>query len=743
MTPSASTSATSPLSLSATLATAQDEHERDNDSSRRSTPARSSPQDLTRSRPPTRGGCWTCRIRRKILFVDVQKCDEERVDGDSCKTCNRLGIKCLGWGTRRPDWMKDKEKVAQYKADIKAQLTRAGLIRGIPRSPYNQTPNTSTPDTRGSSANAPVAPRDRYPQPAIAGPGPRTATTRIRSPRSEPYGSYGIVDQSTTFPSRPPSSSIMSALPGLGSDMSLPPFVMQQQHPYAASHPNPLPSPSLYPPNANDLFPSAAAAAASTPPYHSPHGMINGLALPHPPPPSVSPANSRLASPIIEPTEQLVGYYFEHVRKLQFAYAGQELTQVLYLILQRDPHGPLKHALCALASLHSTKLQMNGFDEENFTGGSARPMHKRYFDQGHLLLEQRRSQSGAGAGSMGTRQYPEDDAIAAVFLIGYYTMVSGGRNWLALLEIAYEWFAQSGLVEEQNPKLKLWNMSDVQRIAVKAVMWIDIQSSIVFSNTPRFLPVYRRLLGSGGGGFWASAGTGNERMDLRMDKLTGCPDEAVLTLAESAHLAYWKSHQVHNGTLSARELVRRADQIEQALRQSPFRSVSSSPTNEAGPGASSLLPSGLPAAADIFGGAAFEMTQVDEAARRAIPQVWRETAVLYLHTVMSDALPGVPEIQKSVSTLMDWFSGFSPSDLDRSLLLPLILTASLTDNPIFNDIVKRRMALHGADMMFNGAMAQASNFVDYVWQRRRNQPRGIPMDWRECMKERWSSLVMV
>lgn len=34
-----------------------------------------------------------------------KKCDEQR-EGDSCHTCNRLKIKCLGWGPKRPDWMR-------------------------------------------------------------------------------------------------------------------------------------------------------------------------------------------------------------------------------------------------------------------------------------------------------------------------------------------------------------------------------------------------------------------------------------------------------------------------------------------------------------------------------------------------------------------------------------------------------------------------------------------------------------
>ncbi|KAG1858705.1 hypothetical protein C8R48DRAFT_547734, partial [Suillus tomentosus] len=67
----------------------------------------------------------TCRLRRK-------KCDEQRED-NSCSTCKRLRIDCLGWGTRRPEWMRDKKAVEDYKASIKSQLTHAGLIRGQPK----------------------------------------------------------------------------------------------------------------------------------------------------------------------------------------------------------------------------------------------------------------------------------------------------------------------------------------------------------------------------------------------------------------------------------------------------------------------------------------------------------------------------------------------------------------------------------------------------------------------------------
>lgn len=89
----------------------------------------------------------------------TQKCDEQREDGDACRTCRRLQLECLGWGPRRPDWMRvrhlpsssatrrhdlllthlapirrqDKEAVQNYKMNIKTHLLRLGLIRGQPR----------------------------------------------------------------------------------------------------------------------------------------------------------------------------------------------------------------------------------------------------------------------------------------------------------------------------------------------------------------------------------------------------------------------------------------------------------------------------------------------------------------------------------------------------------------------------------------------------------------------------------
>ncbi|KAG8759805.1 hypothetical protein FRC14_004979 [Serendipita sp. 396] len=70
--------------------------------------------------PRSKAGCWTCRIRRK-------RCDELQNDAGACQACVRLGIECLGWGSRRPDWCRDKQALADYKLRLKKKLcSRAG-----------------------------------------------------------------------------------------------------------------------------------------------------------------------------------------------------------------------------------------------------------------------------------------------------------------------------------------------------------------------------------------------------------------------------------------------------------------------------------------------------------------------------------------------------------------------------------------------------------------------------------------
>jgi len=71
-----------------------------------------------------KSGCYTCRIRRK-------KCDEKRIgDEGPCETCFRLKLECLGFGAKRPEWLRDTTRVSAIRNKIKAHLAAQGMIKG-------------------------------------------------------------------------------------------------------------------------------------------------------------------------------------------------------------------------------------------------------------------------------------------------------------------------------------------------------------------------------------------------------------------------------------------------------------------------------------------------------------------------------------------------------------------------------------------------------------------------------------
>ncbi|KAG1821624.1 uncharacterized protein BJ212DRAFT_1332542, partial [Suillus subaureus] len=67
-------------------------------------------------------GCYTCRIRRK-------KCDKQLNADGNCQTCLRLRLQCLGFGEKRPEWLRASGKVDQ-RQKIKDFLASQGMIKG-------------------------------------------------------------------------------------------------------------------------------------------------------------------------------------------------------------------------------------------------------------------------------------------------------------------------------------------------------------------------------------------------------------------------------------------------------------------------------------------------------------------------------------------------------------------------------------------------------------------------------------
>ncbi|KAI0950712.1 hypothetical protein AcW1_007949 [Taiwanofungus camphoratus] len=650
--------------------------------------------DVTRSHSASsKGGCWTCRLRRK-------KCDEER-EGDSCKTCRRLKLECLGWGAKRPDWMRDKEKVAVYKASIKEQLSRAGLIRGQPKPAYIQ-PNMVSHHT-----------------PGVAGPGPSSMRRNYSAGEAD-------IARRRGYGASPPYHQPSAIMPIPGS---------------VGARRSPTDLRSVYGMHMNSFPAIDDPARSQTMSYHSPTIPVsaNNEAL-------VSynsyfPASGSSADPQCVPvaTEPSIShdsylvYYFDHVRKVQYVFAGNSLANMLYSIVASDPRGPVANAIYALSSMYYTRMQLaQGFK----TLEPSPEQSEDFYDQARYQLMNNKTLNGL---------YSESDAIAAVQLISYSCLSGGQKDWVPQLDVGCDWLAQTRIHEEQNPKLTLLAMNHASRFAAKAIMGADIFSSVTFMQPPRFLSLYRRLFGGGAGGFWAST---QQAPDLRMDTLTGCPDEAMLAIAETSALAHWKAVEMQNGSLSMRELIRRGDEIEQRLRAhqtipTQFAEGTQTPLDPSLSAASlgMSMASGIPSPASSSGMGRPAGAVSKEDARRLIAGIFCETAVLYLHTVLSESLPAVPEISAAVSAISQLLTQLPPSDFDRAILFPLYLTGCMTDDLMLRDIVKRRFLGLGDTF---GNISQARTLMEHIWSTRDSMhihQRGV-VDWREALRN-WANLLLI
>jgi len=247
---------------------------------------------------------------------------------------------------------------------------------------------------------------------------------------------------------------------------------------------------------------------------------------------------------------------------------------------------------------------------------------------------------------------------------------------------------------------------------------------------PRFMEVYHRI-------FKGTTAYGTGQLGSLFESFTGFPDEILYAIAQTSELAFWKSRESLKGTLSTRELIRRGDAIEQGIRQIQETTATSSG-----------LPLDLSLISDLSplmgGDSSVESPFLSDDARRGVRGLFKESALLYLHTTLSDSNPGVHEISTSVANIIQLIQQLSSGEMDQTIVFPIYIAGCMTDNLAQRQYLSGR--LRGLTNL--GNLLHARSAMESVWRKRdvlrqTGAPGWETVDWREGLREGSASLLLV
>ncbi|KAF8519523.1 fungal-specific transcription factor domain-containing protein [Gautieria morchelliformis] len=166
-----------------------------------------------------------------------------------------------------------------------------------------------------------------------------------------------------------------------------------------------------------------------------------------------------------------------------------------------------------------------------------------------------------------------------------------------------------------------WHCTESMQFIIRTTMWFDVWSAVTRLTQPQFRDIYGELF-DGEHGY---PGTDSRRVDML--PVMGCTNETVLAMSETASLAFWKDRHTKQGDLSMPSLIERGRRIETLY-----------------------LSREHDATLDSISGATDEL----DARRRLAADVFRSSARVYLHSVLSGCKPNVDEIKYGVGETVNF-----------------------------------------------------------------------------------------
>ncbi|KAJ3810976.1 fungal-specific transcription factor domain-containing protein [Lentinula lateritia] len=481
-------------------------------------PPASSPKPTTKKpgAPKTKGavraksGCYTCRIRRK-------KCDERPDAEGRCETCLRLRLQCLGFGAKRPDWLRESNNVTELRDKIKSFLASQGMIKGHsgsgPRAPEQEPPTLHL-----STQN--------YNEPSESPPSQLLVLT------DEIVRQSAISNVREEWPYPPPGA------PGYPPNMiQHPPYI--SQHLFMIAPPPLQPPQSQLRPTVPPTIASRFGASYTTVFLDDPTDQGYSSQQIHPVQPLTADGN----------LDELANHYMNTVAALQYQLADRySFPQIFKNVIEKE--GVARNAARILALVHVQRSQA--------------PMAQALED----IQTRKRYDELLQMFSFAKEQFDDDDALAALNIISTFLFDGGNGDWERWLHVAFLY--SNSILNDRSRFLDyrdaLMNSTDKERFIVKTTFWFDVLASVTTMKKPNFVEVIHELYNPSNQSGLSEISDDSD--SLSMLSVMGCENRIVWALAKISELHVWKEHRAKSGSLSIVELSRRAEDIEMHLAPS-------------------------------------------------------------------------------------------------------------------------------------------------------------------------------
>ena len=342
-----------------------------------------------------------------------------------------------------------------------------------------------------------------------------------------------------------------------------------------------------------------------------------------------------------------------------------------------------------------------------------------------------------------TRELKPKDAMAALHLISMILFDGGhGDKWRQYLLFAAKYVKERMReTRDKNGGLeKSRELGGKEALIVKTAIWFDVLASVTTIQSPLLLDVVRSLFeprrsgpaelsnttfvlmdklgGNNGNSTPPSEGESEEK--LSMMSPMGCENKVVWAFAEISALAQLKWQLKEQGKLSIQNLVLQSNKIEKELeaRYIPVKDIS-------------------------------DYSDVMSYSRYLVSNIFRTSALLYLHAVVNGGYPQVNQISLAVDEVMRWirYIPWKPKEqtekqihrtVIRSTVFAFYITGALTDDEKYRKTIIDHLVQEVGAVM--GSCRATLEILDEIWSERRSGRSGLQCTdevlWREKLTRR-------